>query len=140
MNDGELKYVNLSHKSNSGGWKEHDIFWTAVTPLFFQWTGWAMLLGGLKQIHTEADSLSIAVMIAVLSFALLMHILMHASRIVLIWGEPKSSRKRKLRKREMIVSVVFSATIGLSAWGIAEETSQAVAKLTSPAETATSQD
>ena len=106
------KKVDLGAKKTEAEWQETiDDFWKRVTPLWFQWLEWLLILGVVAYLAKQTQTVVLK-LVSGLSYAMLFLYLQALFYSVEFYGFPliKSERVRR------IASLILSAALSIALW------------------------
>lgn len=104
--------VDFSDKKTEAGWqKSVDEFWKVVTPLWFDWLEWVIILGVFTLVAQETGNLLVRIVTSVSYFAMFFYLQSLFFSIEFV-GFPRV-RSNRLRR---ILSLVTSGVLALSTY------------------------
>ena len=63
--------IDFDHKDSEAGWqKQVDKFWLSVTPKWFEWIGWLLIIGALSYVEQTTSNIAVKI-IYIISFLFL---------------------------------------------------------------------
>jgi len=105
--------INLKVEKTEAGWQETlDSFWRKVTPEWFQWLGWVIMIGGLNFLAKETRNISLQIISGV-SYVALFFYLQSIFFSLEFHGFPFIKSEQIRRVVSLIVSGILSVTLFL---------------------------
>jgi hypothetical protein len=107
-----MQKINLNAKKTEFEWqKTWDIFWIKITPLWFDWLQWILVLGviGYLAQQTKNPALSIIYAFSYMAFYFYLQGIFYSLEFT---GFPRIKTKRAQR----VMSLILSGIIAFAAW------------------------
>lgn len=110
--EGKRMTVDFSAKKTEAGWQEtFDAFWKALTPIWFDWLEWVLILGVFTLIEQETGNVIVGVATAFSWVAVFFYLqsIFYSIEFVGFPGVRSIGMRRSL-------SVIISGALSLSTW------------------------